>query len=304
MNFGRILCPVNFSDQSAVALRTAGMLAKALKAELTVLHTQRWEFPPYFTVAQTKTLQSHLRRTEKAARRYFEDFAKQNLPDELPRTHVLVEEAPVAAILRLANELPADVIVMGTHGRTGWSRIRLGSVMQDVLRQARIPVLAVGPEVPGEKAKLGIRNVLCPVTFDDLSGATIEAAAFVAEKTGARLTALHVVEPAARREDTATTFEDRLCAWMSSAVNAQCSTRQVVREGSTVESIAREARKIRADLLVIGAKRRWSLGSIMFGTTTESLIRSTPCPVLVVAGSELGEARGSSAKAMRKEQHL
>lgn len=56
MKLDRILCPVDFSEPSAAALRMAGILAKTVGSELTVLHAQTWEFPPYFTVAQTRKL--------------------------------------------------------------------------------------------------------------------------------------------------------------------------------------------------------------------------------------------------------
>ena len=302
MDFNQILCPVDFSEPSAAALRTAGMLTRTLQAGLTVLHAQRWELPPYFTVAQSNTLKSHLRRSKKAARKYLEEFVNQRLPAELPRSYALVEEEPVAAILRHARELPADLIVMGTHGRTGWSKLRLGSVMQDVLRQSGQPVVAVGPAISGERAKLSLHHVLCPVAFDALSQATIELAASLALKAGATLTLLHVKEPGSGSDGSMKQSQNRLCEWAASAVRIganQCSVREVVRAGSTVESIARQAAEVHADLLVVGAKPHHSLGWAVFGTTTESLIRNSARPVLVVTASATGTQR-AAATANRK----
>lgn len=288
MKLDRILCPVDFSETSTAALQTAGRLAKTLNAELTVLHAQRWEYPVYFTLSQTRTLQAHLRKSERAARRYFEGFVKRNLPVELYRKVAFVEEDPVTAILRLSRKLGADLIVMGTHGRKGWSRFRLGSVLEDVLRQAEIPVLAVGPGVQSKGLEAGIAAILCPVNFSAPSRTTLELAAYLAGRTSASLTVLHVVEAGSKPDVSVITMRNQLCDWVKSEAEGQCVTEEIVRRGSVVEAIAHEAEKIRSDLLVIGARSRQSLGAIMFGTTTEALIRSAPCPVLVVGERRVG----------------
>jgi nucleotide-binding universal stress UspA family protein len=294
MKFKRVLCPVDFSDTSAAALRTAGRLAKALASDLIVLHAQRWEFPLYFTAAQTQELEAQLRRSDQAAQKYFEDFAARNLPGDLPRNYRLVEEEAVAAILRAAVETNTDVIVMGTHGRTGWSRFHLGSVMEGVLRQAAVPVLAVGPGAASADGGAALRHILCPVNFDALSKATLEAAILLARETGAQLTVLHVLEHEAKTDDALKTAEERLCDWARLAGSEQCSLQHVVRHGNAVQVIVDEAKRAGTDLLVIGARPRPTLSSIMFGTTTEALIRTAPCPVLVApAGQD-----------KRKEQEL
>ena len=65
-----ILCPIDFSEHSAAALRVAGGVAKAFGAEVHILHAQRLEAPVYFTVAQTQALQAQLRRSARAARAF------------------------------------------------------------------------------------------------------------------------------------------------------------------------------------------------------------------------------------------
>lgn len=296
MIFKRMLCPVDFSDPSAAALRTAGLLAQALDLELTVLHAQNWEFPAYFTVSQTRKLQAHLRKSRRAARSYFQDFVKRNLPEELPRSTLFVDDEAVTAILRAAQDVRSDLIVMGTHGRTRWSRIRLGSVMEGVLLQAGIPVLAVGPHAKALTQKTSLRNILCPIDFGGLSGPSIEVAEFLAAKTGAGLTVLHIVESKSASDEAIKEAERRLCEWMAEETRGQCSTDTIVRHGSAVEAIVGEAGRIRSDLLIIGARPRQSLGAIMFGSTAESLIRNAPCPVLVTPAPKSGTKQNPSQK--------
>jgi len=281
MTFERVLCPVDFSEISAAALRTAGGLAQALQSELTVLHAQRWEFPLYFTAAQTQELETQLRKSDKAAQEFFEGFVARNIPAGLPRKYRFVEDEPVAAILRAAGEVKADLIVMGTHGRTGWTRFRMGSVLEGVLRQAKVPVLAVGPAAsPADGA--AVREILCPVDFDPQSKATLELGALLTERTGARLTVLHVLDRPPESEGALKTAEERLCEWGRADGTTECSLRHAVRHGNAVQAIVEEARRLGADLLVIGARPRPALTSIMFGSTTEALIRTAPCRVLVV----------------------
>jgi hypothetical protein len=87
----------------------------------------------------------------------------------LPRSMRLVEADPVQAILQACRESETDLVVMGTHGRKGLTRIRLGSVTESVLRQIRKPILTVGPQVRPSSALGRIRRVLCPVDYRELA---------------------------------------------------------------------------------------------------------------------------------------
>lgn len=136
----RILCPVDFSTPSERALDFALDLAESLGAEVELAHIYQlpvYALPdgammagPEFTVRVTNELQKSL--NELAARR----------PGKKLRTH-LVEGVPYREVVRLAEELEADVIVMGTHGRTGIRHLLLGSVAERVVRSAKVPVITV-----------------------------------------------------------------------------------------------------------------------------------------------------------------
>lgn len=304
MKFERVLCPVDFSDSSAAALRIAGRLSKALPSELTVLHAQRREFPLYFTAAQTQELEAQLSQSHQASRKDFEDFVARNLPDDLPRSNRLVEEEPVAAILRTSSELNTNLIVMGTHGRTGWSRFRLGSVMEGVLRQAGVPVLAVGPTVASAAGSGIPADILCPIDFDPLSQAALEAGCLLARATGARMTLLHVLERQPEANNGLKSIEDRLREWAGAKMSEPCSLRQIVRHGNVAQTIAEEAKRTGSGLLVVGARPRITLGSIMFGSTTEALARTAPCPVLVVPSAHAGHQESPAKQSRGKEQQL
>jgi len=277
----RVLCAVDFSKHSAAALRAAGGLAKVFNAEVVLLHAQRLEAPEYFTVAQINALNAQMRRSLRAARKYVEDFAAKNLPPGLEHSTVIVEADPVDAILRTLKESKADLLAMGTHGRTGLARLRLGSVSESVLRQATRPLLTVGPRVRPSASLGTFRRVLCPVNYGELAHRTLEHAAAIAEATGAELIVTHVLEETAKPPETEAARQ-ALCDWVPGGVRERCSVREVVRSGHPAEQTLLEVEQSQADLLVIGAQHRNVLGSLLFGSTTETVIRSAACPVFTV----------------------
>ncbi len=275
----RILCPIDFSGHSAAALRVAGNLARVFSAEVLVLHAQRFEAPVYFTSAQLQALKTQLRRSLRSARKFVEDFTAQHLPEDVAHSVRVVEQEPVEAILDIHKAWHADLLVMGTHGRTGLTRLRLGSVMESVLGQMTGPILTVGP---GAKAPaLGsVRRVLTPIDFSKLSRETLQYSVDLAEQAGAEVTAVHILERAPERDLDQVASD--LCDWVPSQARARCTVREVVRQGTPADRIVTEAKRSRADLIVLGAKPRSTLGALVFGSTTETVIRTAPCPVLSI----------------------
>jgi nucleotide-binding universal stress UspA family protein len=141
----RILVPVDFSEHSDLALASAGALARRFGAELDVLHViaELGVPDPYFADA------AELRALTKAARdRVPEALAErvdQVLGEDVPAgTHMEVG-TPAAAIAEFAGEQGSDMIVLGSHGRTGMERVFLGSVAEGVVRRAPCAVLTVKP---------------------------------------------------------------------------------------------------------------------------------------------------------------
>ncbi len=136
----RILCPVDFSAHSENALDFAIELAKKLGADIHLIHVYQlpvYALPdgammagPEFTTKVTTELQKAL--TELASR-------KSGVKLE---THLL-EGIPYREVVRMTGELSADLVVMGTHGRTGIRHLLLGSVAERVVRSSKVPVITV-----------------------------------------------------------------------------------------------------------------------------------------------------------------
>ena len=100
---------------------------------------------------------------------------------------------PAAQILVRSVDAESDLIVMGTHGASGFEHLLLGSVTEKVLRRARCPVLTVPPHAQATST-LPFRRLLCAIDFSDSSLRGLELACSLAKESNAALTLLHVVE--------------------------------------------------------------------------------------------------------------
>lgn len=287
----RILCPVDLSELSSLALKYAAAGARAFDAELTVLHALHLELPPYFTQAQAEQFRRQQQAARKAARSHLVAHVKRILgagARDIPFRAQVVEAAPAQAILEAVEKGGHDLLVMGTHGRTAAKRFFLGSVTESVVRHARVPVFVVrqkqhdflDPQSPAARPRL--KKILCPVNRTEAARACLEKAAVLANRFQAVLTAFWVVEG-----DKAKTLEqarNELCAWIPRSLSSQCSLEPQLRRGRAAEQIVDFAAKTEQDLIVLAAPARQRLRSWLFGETTELVLRHAPCPVLVVPG--------------------
>jgi nucleotide-binding universal stress UspA family protein len=138
-----ILHPTDFSDCARYAFDLACSLARVHGAQLVVVHVIDVEYGKHgFGGVMVEV------RPADYPVQQFQLLKQLAPPDPDVRVeHVLVEGSPVEEILRLAKEIHCDLIVMGTHGRTGLGRVVLGSVAEQVVRQADCPVLTTKSSV-------------------------------------------------------------------------------------------------------------------------------------------------------------
>jgi len=287
----RILCPVDLSDLSTLALKYAAVGARAFEAELTVLHAIHFELPPYFTRAQSDQFMRQLKEARRAARSHLAARVGRTLGDAARRIAVryaVVERQPADAILEAVEKGGQELVVMGTHGRTAASRFLLGSVTENVVRHAQIPVFVVrqkqhefiDPNHPEALPKL--ERILCPVNYTDAARSSLAQAASLAQRFNATLTVLHTVEPGERQSVARATSE--LCSWIPKTVATQCAIQPLVRRGHAAEQIIKFVRDAKQDLIVLGAQPRRRLPSVFFGETTDLVLRHAPVPVLISPG--------------------
>ncbi len=270
-----ILCPVDFSQPSAVALRFAANLAAGTHARLTLMHAHFWEAPPYFTESQVADLSQQFKDSMQDAEKALGEFAARECPD-CGSEQVVVDMTPVDGILKAANDTRADIIVMGTHGRSGFNRFLLGSVTERVVREASIPIATVRSPSDAPVETGPIRKLLCPVNDSAAAKHSLRMAARLATSIHAELIVVHV------EEGHGASQRPEICNWLSESEREGCSIQEVVESGNAAERILKTAVKLSADLLVIGAQHRRFADATVIGTTTIRVVRHSPIPVLTI----------------------
>jgi universal stress protein A len=141
-----ILHPTDFSERSDYAFQLACSLARDHGARLVVLHVV---LPPSAVALRDQVLATG---SDDYRAPLLETLHKLRPPAEVPVEYRLNEGMAVAEILRVARETPCDLIVIGTQGRTGLKRVLMGSVAEQVVRNAPCPVLAVKAPLPPEES--------------------------------------------------------------------------------------------------------------------------------------------------------
>jgi nucleotide-binding universal stress UspA family protein len=211
------------------------------------------------------------------------------------KTDVVVDQGHAAAIiLEHATSRQADLIVMGTHGLSGFEHFVLGSVTEKVLRKASCPVMTV-PPASHTSAKLPYTRVLCPVDFSDSSLAALRFALSIAKEADANLTILHVFDWPPEDELLTQRFDvseyrrlveeearGRLEALVTEDVRVWCKPFTKVTYGKPSREILHVAESEGADLIVIGVRGRNPLDLTVFGSTTNQVVRRASCPVLTL----------------------
>lgn len=284
-----VVAAVDFSDGSARALVHAAALARRAGAALHLFHADLLfrssgdGSPP--EGAPSATLRLRVER-----------FAAEalGLSDPLAGLEAVVAVArdvtAPAAVLRYAEEVGADLVVVGTHGRSGVARLLLGSVAEAVVAAAPCPVLAVperadagrGPEAP----------VLVAVDFSERSRVALAAGRALADLTGAPLEAVHVVHDAGPYPgfgpqipslvdvdpEQGRAVRERLARFAEGAEPAALH----VALGTPARLVAAAAVGRGAAVLVLGTHGRTGVARALVGSVAAATLRRSPCPVLTL----------------------
>jgi len=283
-----ILCPLDFSELSDLALKYAAVAAKEYNATLHVLHAETFELPRYFSRNESDHLIQELTAAKTGLRNHLAEHVQKVL-----RTHAkgidlkfeVIETHPVGAILDFTQQAAIDLIVMGTHGYGGLKRLRLGSVTENTVANATVPVFTVRQkthlfiDVSRADSIPVLEKILCPSNISETAVFALRHAAALAERFGAVLTVLHIRET--DNDADISKDQEKLCAWIADTVKVQCDVKPMVRKGHAAEEIISYARENKDDLIVLGARHQQFLEATFFGRTTELVVRHAPCPVLI-----------------------
>ncbi len=289
-----ILVPTDFSTCARRAEDYAAYLAATCGAEVMLLSVA--EFVPGMDLdypvnkMYVEALQKDARvALEKAEQR----FQGRGL------TVRSAQEIGVAShwISQKARQLKADLIVMGTHGRTGLQHVLLGSTAERTMRLAPCPVLTVraadGETPPASTAAPLIRRLLVPVDFSDCSLEAVEYAAALARQFSATVTLLHVLEPVTYgldftllpiggQEQNRKQAEARVAELATALQQKKVTATSQVLGGLPIDGVLRSAEALQSDVIVMGTHGRRGVSHLLLGSVVEGVMRRAPCPVLAV----------------------
>jgi len=278
MEIKRILAPTDFSELATRSLEYAVELAKRTGAEVVVLYADPFLPPPHFTSDQMDEIVATLDLHRRAAKKELDRYAAESVPAEVPLRAMVVEDTPASAIVKTADELGADVIVMGTHGRGGFNRFLLGSVTERVLRETTRPLLTVRESTAPAADAPATPRVLCPVNFSDAAHTALDAAVSFSNLLDAELVVLHVAE-----DDSEETrrMAEQVNAWLPPD-RLRTSADKLILKGDAAEKVIEYAKEHKVDLIVLGAAHRRFSDTSVLGTTSVRVTRHAPIPVLTV----------------------
>ncbi len=293
MHINKILVPVDFSPFSNKALEYATELAEKFNASLTLLHAvvlfqddinEEEKLHEYEEWLQKReiSVQSQMNNNK-------EIVNKKGLEIE---TNIIRGITAYDVILDFIHENSFDLVVMGTHGRTGLKHLFQGSVAEKVIRHSPIPVLTVHRSVK----EFQIKKILVPIDFSEFSKGAVDCAMFIANKFASQIDILHVIEheihPSYYVSGIQSIFEvdiglknrvlQNMKEFLADQINEDILINFHVCEGKAHKEIIEYAKDSKTDLIVIATHGLTGLEYILLGSTTEKVVRWANCPVLTV----------------------
>jgi nucleotide-binding universal stress UspA family protein len=297
-NCSTIVCAVDFSEHSKMALHRAAAWALHFSARLIVVTVVE----PLLVNAAAAEYDTDLVREEVLPE--LRDFVARTLLAGGPafpaaESMVLVGE-PAAEIVALARREHAQLVVIATHGLSGYRKLLLGSTAEKVLRQTAVPVLLAPPpeQTPPnvDPSQIDVGRVLVPVDFKDGCVTEVRAAASLAETFGVPLLLVHVVAPLKGIERLRPHLEthnrvqieraDQQIQQLASEVSTPVRIETVVTVGSPAEEIAQIAVARGAGLVVMGLRRQDHVFGPRPGSIAYRVLSLAPARVLALPPGE------------------
>jgi len=279
-----ILVPTDFSDTSLKAFEVAVHFARLTKGSVTPFHSYipLSEIDGYFYMGLGVTAQLSNSDLDKMLLTRLDEITEKRVPSEFRRVARLGVGNAASAIAHIADDF--DLIIMGSHGRSGVSRFIMGSVTEKVLRMVKTPVLVVRETTKVES----VRKVLMPL---DLSLNSLSAISMVRNLMGdgeMKLHLLHVITTDDYNDDKNARIQAGLQeSNLKSIVHAHLSEyssritfSSVVTRNPAYEEIVNFAKSGSYDMIAMTRVGKSALSYLTLGSTTANVIRASDLPVL------------------------
>jgi len=285
-----ILFLTDFSEPSDIAIPYAIAIAREYEAKVYALHVLT---PVPLAYGTPESTASVIEGFEEGAQAEMQRLDSQ-LVGVSHETIIVRGESVWSSVEKILRDREIDLMILGTHGRTGAMKLLLGSVAEEIFRRASVPVLAIGPSVRKCVHNGGrFHRVLFPTDFTREAQAAAPYAVSMAQENQARLLLLHVMrDPNPRAtektaQDSVANVMHQLYELVPQSAELWCRPEATVRFGIPSERILEVATEHGADLIVLGvrdAAGRLGAATHLERTTAHKVVAHAACPVLTVRG--------------------
>lgn len=278
----------DFSAPSRSALPFTIAIAEKFGCKIHALHVIT---PAMYAYTTTELAFDTIAVQEEYAARDMQELAKQfgDLPHE---TSIQRGTGVWTSLQNLIQGQAIDLVVLGTHGRTGAAKLLLGSVAEEIFRRSPVPVLTIGPKVPHRTHEdAAFRRILFATDFTSDSESAFPYAVSFAEENQASLTLLHVLPDLGTEQNHENDLSESVLSNLTRLVppdaEAWCRPEFVLCYGKPQERILEIADERKAQLIMIGIRNHGAhLGAAthLENAIAHHIVAGAPCPVLTVRG--------------------
>ena len=282
-----ILCPVDFTSVTEQTVQLAAEVSIRIGAKVVLHHNLGVRPPGYLSVnwmVSEETGEREEQKKQQVPERLEKLFAQ--LPDKVDYEARLTQAPLDMAVLEVARLLPADLIVMGSHG---WSSADHRSLTEKVILKAPCTVMTTGESCLGPDAWFAPRSakpaslpVLVPVDFSRRTAPQVGFAFELTQWMPHQLRLLHVLPESASKQDRSAA-EERLAALVPEALGDRVTT--VVKTGSPSQTIVETAKADDALFILLASHRKGPLRRMLFGAATLEVLHGSHCPIWFVPES-------------------
>lgn len=281
-----ILFTTDFSVASDRALQVALALADWYGSKLFVAHAVTPE--PHYNVP-LEPLPLELDPLWQAAQKKMEALENNHTLDEVTHQTIVEHGQPWGVVSRILRQHKIDMVIAGTHGRTGFKRLVLGSHAETIFRQAPCPVLTVGPHVSADQTmRWNPKTIIFATDLSDTSLRALPMALSIAEETESTLILLHVTMlfPEDHTSEVEQTTIARMKALLPADAQLWCHPEFLIKCELPADGILLAAQERDADLIVLGVRRKALPGaaSHLPWAVASDVVSRAACPVLTVRG--------------------
>jgi nucleotide-binding universal stress UspA family protein len=301
LNVQNIIVPIDFSKMSVQAIQIAKRLARRFGASIHLAHVRQFNYAADFVAPAPPIVPfSFMPYDQNGGQTALKELKKVagECGVSSATCDVLSGAPPFDEICRLAQTIPADLVVMPTHGRTGLKHVFLGSTAERIVQHSSCPVLVTRESAlqANNGSRFRIKTILVPVDFSNCSREGLEYAIGFASEFGAKIILVHATYLGYVYSSEGTAIYDIPGLQKAARKTAERKMRELIRsvnfgavkfetaltDGSPVLDICAFAKDHDVDLIITSTHGFTGFTHVLIGSIAEQVVRHAPCSFLVV----------------------